>query len=366
MKHSNTRIMNPLQQKIVALIRSQGAIDVSQYMQIALADPEYGYYKTAEPFGKDGDFITAPEISQMFGELLAIWTLTSWQALGSLASFVLCEIGGGRGTLMDDVLRTLNKIAPQCLKAAHIAMVETSPRLVAIQQDKVRHHGANITWVENFAGLPALPLVLMANELFDALPIHQYIARGGVLYQRMVAADEHGALHFTAGMPTAAEAGTVADGTIIELSPARLALADEISAHIKTNRGAALIIDYGALTPATGDTLQAMSKHGYCNALENPGQYDLTSHVDFAALARTAQQAGLKTSAMTQGKFLLALGLLERAGQLGADKDKAAQARITADVERLAGTGDKQMGNLFKVLCLADKATAMPPFSWET
>ncbi|AQS41885.1 MAG: Methyltransferase [Candidatus Tokpelaia hoelldobleri] len=358
--------MNRLQQKIVSLIRTQGAIDVSQYMQVALADPEYGYYKTAEPFGKDGDFITAPEISQMFGELLGLWALASWQALGSPATFALCEIGGGRGTLMDDVLRTLHKIAPQCLKAAHIVMVETSPRLAAIQQGKLRHHEANITWVENFASLPALPLVLMANELFDALPIHQYIAQGGVLYERLIAADEHGALYFTTGMPTPAGANALPDGTIIELSPARLALADEISTHIRANRGAALIVDYGALAPATGDTLQAMSKHGYCHALENPGQYDLTSHVDFAALARTAQQAGLKTAAMPQGAFLLALGLLERAGQLGANKDEAARAQIIADVERLAGTENRQMGELFKVLCLADQATTMPPFSWET
>jgi len=358
--------MNRLQQKIVALIRNQGTLDVSQYMQIALADPEHGYYKTAEPFGRDGDFITAPEISQIFGELLAIWALTSWQALGNPAAFVLCEIGGGRGTLMDDVLRTLSKIAPQCVKAAHIIMVETSPRLAAMQQDKLRHHAAHITWVEDFASLPALPLVLMANELFDALPIHQYITKGHGLYERMIAADEHGALYFTTGMPASAEAGTVADGTIIEFSPARLALAEEISTYIKTNRGAALIIDYGALAPATGDTLQAMSRHGYRNALENPGQYDLTSHVDFAALARTAQQAGIKTAAQTQGKFLLALGLLERAGQLGANKGEAVRSRIVADVERLAGTENGQMGDLFKVLCLADEATTMPPFSWET
>lgn len=361
--------MSPLQEKIIRLITLQGPIDISQYMLMALADPEYGYYKTASPFGYEGDFITAPETSQMFGEMIAVWALSAWQGMGRPAPFLLCEMGPGRGTLMDDLLRTIGKLSPECLAAAHVVLVETSHRLGAIQKEKLRTHDKKIEWVAGFEKMPNLPLVLIANELFDALPIHQYVSNHGALHERMVAIDKNGNLCFsqgltnpdTAPMPVSAE--KLPDGTVIEISPIRFALAQNISAHIASNRGAALIIDYGALEPGFGDTLQAISQHSFRNPLENPGAYDLTSHVDFAALARAAYQEGCHTAGLTQGDFLIRLGLLERAGRLGTHKDEAARQQITADVERLAAPD--QMGELFKVLCIADPETTMPPFPWE-
>lgn len=360
--------MTSLQKKIARLVTMHGPIDVSQYMHLAMADPDYGYYKTAQPFGREGDFITAPETSQMFGEMIAVWAIAAWQSMGHPQPFLLCEAGPGRGTLMDDILRTIGKLAPHCAASAHVALVETSPRLTRQQKQKLRRHGTRLQWVEHFAQLPPMPLVLIANELFDVLPIHQYVAAGGRFYERMVALSPEGQLCFTRGVSPAqlarlpVAAGTLADGTVIEISPAREALSGEISTHLAKQRGAALIIDYGALEPATGDTLQAMSRHSFRNPLENPGGYDLTSHVDFAALARAAHRAGCHSAAMTQGDFLLRLGLLERAGRLGADRDDTMRQQIVADVERLAGPD--QMGELFKVLCIADPATTMPPFAW--
>jgi len=395
--------MTPLQEKIIRLITMQGPIDISRYMLMAMADSEHGYYKTANPFGRAGDFITAPETSQMFGEMIAVWVLVTWQNMGGPAPFLLCETGPGRGTLMDDILRTIGKLAPECFAAARIALAETSPRLATIQREKLHIYGTKAEWIKDLEKLPDLPLVLIANELFDVLPIHQYVSGNGAFHERMISVDQNGNLcfslehvpvsrdqltdrimrlsenpeHQSASAKTdetsvspgddrtlaAAPAEKLPDGTVIEISPARLALARQISEHLAKNTGAALIIDYGALEPGFGDTLQAMSKHSFRNPLENPGTYDLTSHVDFASLARVAHSAGCHTASLTQGDFLIKLGLLERAGQLGADKDETLRQRIIADVKRLAAPD--QMGELFKVLCIADPQTAMPPFPWE-
>lgn len=396
--------MTPLQEKIIRLITIQGPIEISRYMLMATADPEYGYYRTANPFGREGDFITAPETSQMFGEMVAIWALATWQNMGSPAPFLLCEAGPGRGTLMDDILRTIGKLVPQYLDAARVILVETSPRLAAAQKEKLKSRGIQVQWVGNVEELAGLPLILIANELFDVLPIHQYVSGNGAFRERMISVDENGSLCFSLehypirwnqitgrtmrpiktperqpdstgsiGISGSAqdertlmqaEAPDMPDGTVIEVSPARMALARQISAHIVRNRGAALIIDYGALETGFGDTLQAMSKHSFRSPLENPGDYDLTSHVNFAALARAAHSAGCHTAALTQGDFLINLGLPERAGRLGADKDETFRQQVVADVERLAAP--ERMGGLFKVLCIADPRTTMPPFPWET
>lgn len=353
--------------KIHNIIRDKGPIPVDTYMNLCLADEDFGYYKTRDPFGKEGDFITAPDISQMFGELLAIWCIGMWHQLGRPTPVVLCEIGPGRAALMHDMLRTIARLAPDLLEASQIAMVETSGKLTQAQRDKLSDHAGRIQWFKRFADIPAGPLLLVANELFDAIPIRQYVKTGGDFVERLVGHDDGGMLSFTLGTRRLDKALLPADhaqapaGAIFETSPFQQQLMQEIVGRIASDRGAGLIIDYGHLQPGFADTLQAMLKHRYDDVFANPGQADLTSHVDFSALARIAQQAGCQIATATQGEFLLTMGLLERAGRLGAGRDAAYQQKITADVQRLAGPD--QMGTLFKVLALSDADTQLVGFA---
>lgn len=358
--------MNALAARIKSLIEVSGPISVAQYMTLCLAHPEAGYYKTREPFGRKGDFITAPEVSQMFGELIGVWCIGAWIALGRPAKFVLCEIGPGRGTLMADLLRTAATVAPAFAEAAGVVMVETSPRLVETQRVTLAGAPVAVEWVNSFGEVPDGPLVLVANELFDALPVHQYVKAAGRFRERAVGLGPHGEFVFAAGAGSIDESllppnhAATPEGTIFEASPARTALMDEITTRIASAHGAALLVDYGHLEPGFGDTLQALRRHRPVDVFADPGEADLTSHVDFAALAHCARAAGCRTVATTQGRFLLGIGLLERAGRLGAGKGETVQEQIRSDVERLAAPG--QMGDLFKVLCVADPATPMPDF----
>lgn len=359
-----------LKKRLKRLIATSGPISVADYMAACLGDREAGYYTTREPFGRDGDFITAPEISQMFGELIGIWCVSEWDALGRPDNIVLCEIGPGRGTLMSDMLRTIGRLAPPMLGHAHVAMVETSPRLVERQKEKLSDTGAKIDWFERFSDIPADtsngPLILVTNELFDAIPFRQFVKSNGRFVERLIALDERDEFHFVSGAGGIDPAllpkdhAQAPEGTVFEAAPARTALMQEIASHIATTRGAALNIDYGHLEAGFGDTLQAMLKHAYDDVFANPGEADLTSHVDFDILEKTARVSGCKTGMMTQGEFLLAMGLLDRAGRLGSGKDAAFQEKLRQDVERLAAPD--QMGTLFKVLALSDRQTRLYPF----
>lgn len=356
----------PLKKRLKRLIATNGPISVADYMAACLGDRETGYYMTREPFGRSGDFITAPDVSQMFGELIAIWCIGIWDMLGRPEKTVLCEIGPGRGTLMSDMLRTITKLAPQLAACATVAMVETSPRLTAIQKEKLAPFKNLIQWFECFADIPDGPLILVSNELFDAIPTRQFIKVDERFVERMIALDEQEELQFASGVTGLDPAllpqdhERVPDGAVFEAAPARTALMQEIARHIARTRGAALTIDYGHLQSGFGDTLQAMLKHAYDDVFAHPGEADLTSHVDFDMLEKTARNCGCKTGTMTQGEFLLAMGLIDRAGRLGAGRDAAFQEKIREDVERLAASD--QMGNLFKTLAIADPATRLFPF----
>ncbi|WP_273792333.1 class I SAM-dependent methyltransferase [Brucella anthropi] len=356
-----------LKDRLKRLIATSGPISVADYMAACLGDREAGYYTTREPFGRDGDFITAPEVSQMFGELIGIWCVSEWDALGRPENTVLCEIGPGRGTLMSDMLRTIDRLAPQMLGQARVAMVETSPRLVERQKGKLSDAGAKIDWFERFSDIPDGPLILVTNELFDAIPFRQFVKVSGRFVERMIALDQKDDFHFVSGLGgidpalLPASHAEAPEGAIFEAAPARTALMQEIASRIATTRGAALNIDYGHLEAGFGDTLQAMLKHGFDDVFANPGVADLTSHVDFDSLNKSARATGCKTGMMTQGEFLLAMGLLDRAGRLGAGKDLAFQEKIKQDVERLAAPD--QMGTLFKVLALSDRQTRLYPFA---
>ncbi len=358
--------MTPLKRRLVELIGSDGPISIARYMALCLFDPVDGYYMTRQPFGADGDFTTAPEISQMFGELIGVWVHLAWEAIGRPDRVTLAEIGPGRGTMMADLLRTLERLSPDLHRQATIALVETSPRLATSQKQILARQAKPVEWRDSVGALPNAPLVIVGNELFDAVPIRQYVRTGSGWRERCVGVDEDDALCFVAG-PGAVEASllpadaeTVAQGAVVELAPARAALMQEIAERLRDDGGAGLFLDYGYATPAVGDTLQALLKHGFDDPLAHPGQADLTAHVDFAALAGKARRAGLETSLLPQGDFLLGLGLLERAGRLGAAADAGGRQAIRDAVDRLAGPD--QMGTLFKALTVTPRGVFVPPF----
>ncbi|MGE5518189.1 MAG: class I SAM-dependent methyltransferase [Bacteroidota bacterium] len=338
-------------------IRSGGPLTVAEFMAEALGHPEHGYYTTREPFGSQGDFTTAPEISQMFGEIIGLWAAVSWQSLGCPKHFVLAELGPGRGTLMADLLRAAAAVPP-FLEAAEVWLVETSPRLQARQRQTLA--GRKVQWCERFDQLPDGPLMVVANELFDALPIRQFEKSGGVWRERMVGLDGD-ALAFVAGgectpdLP--AEILDAADGAIVETCPQGRELAAAIGRRLSRAPGLALLIDYGHPLSGVGDTLQAVKRHAFHPVLEAPGTADITAHVDFEALAAAAIPARA-WGPVTQGAFLSALGIQTRAAMLAQNAAPKVAADIAGQMRRLIDP--QEMGTLFKVLALAHPALPAP------
>lgn len=358
--------MTRLRDRLVDLIEALGPIPVHEYMAHCLFDPRDGYYTTRQPFGREGDFVTAPEISQMFGELLGIWVLGAWNSLGSPPVMTLAEIGPGRGTLMKDMHRTLARLAPRLADTARFALVEASPRLAAVQNAALDATPGRFEWHETMRSLPEGPAIVVGNELLDAIPIRQYVRVGSGWRERAVGIDDAGQLRFVAGAGSLepsllpAEAADAPEGTVAEIAPARSALVQDVADRILRSGGAALFIDYGHLQSGLGDTLQAVRRHEPEDVLANPGEADLTSHVDFAALAQVVRACGLDVCLTTQQRFLLGLGLLERAGTLGRTADREIRLRLTGEVDRLAGADG--MGELFKVMAMLPRGLEVPPF----
>jgi SAM-dependent MidA family methyltransferase len=349
-----------LASRIAALIQAQGPMSVAQFMSIALMDPKDGYYATRDPFGAAGDFITAPEISQVFGELIGLWLVQAWMDQGRPRNPRLVELGPGRGTLMADILRTA-KLAPQFLEELEVVLVEASPVLRAIQERQIAGSGVPVRWQAQFGdGLDERPLFLVANEFFDALPVRQYVKTDRGWCERMVTA-EGGELAFALApvpVPRAAIPGgleTAPEGGVYETSPATLALAEDIARIVARRGGAALVVDYGyAARSGFGETLQAVGRHEFAGVLAGPGADDLSAHVDFAAMAAAGRKGGAAVlGPVTQGAFLAALGLAERAERLARANPAARQGLVRA-VDRLAGAD--QMGALFKVLAFLPPA----------
>ena len=351
--------MTPLAEKLVQRIRAAGPITIADYMAACLADPEHGYYMRASPFGSTGDFITAPEISQMFGELIGLWSVAVWELMGEPPAFVLAELGPGRGTLMADILRTAH-VKPRFLEAANVHLAEMSPRLREVQRQTLSASGAAVQWHGRFDDVPTGPTVVIANEFFDAMPIRQFQWIGGAWSERMVGLGTDGDLAF--GLkPVAHRAPAVElpDGAVVEASTAGKAVVAAIGARLARYGGAALIVDYGSDRAGYGDTLQAVRRHKYDDPLAAPGEADITAHVDFGALAQAATTAGaVARRVMNQGEFLVRLGLVERANVLGRGTDKRTRDAIAAAIERLAGP--KAMGDLFKVLAVSSPGLRLP------
>ncbi|MCB1500687.1 MAG: SAM-dependent methyltransferase [Bauldia sp.] len=363
--------MTPLGEKIALLIAGNGPITVADYMALALGDPEHGYYMAREPFGRAGDFVTAPEISQIFGELIGLWAVAAFEAMGAPPRLALVELGPGRGTLMADLLRAA-RVRPAFLAAAEVHLVESSPRLRDVQMATLGAGAA--TWHDTVATLPTGPSIVVANEFFDALPVRQYVRTEAGWAERMVGLDETGNLAFglrpLAGPPSsplpAQEKGRPAGSgagqdTVLEVSPASTAVMATLAERLAAAGGALLAIDYGYEGPAFGDTLQAVAGHRYADPLAEPGAADLTAHVDFAALARAAEAAGARPRPLLgQGDFLARLGIAARAARLAAGKDAATQDAIAAAVNRLVAPA--AMGRLFKVLAVSHSGLALPAF----
>ncbi len=355
----------PLARKLMARIAAEGPIPVSAYMDACLNDAEHGYYRTAQPLGHAGDFITAPEISQVFGELLGLWAASVWQAMGAPQPVALIELGPGRGTLAADALRAAGAL-PAFRDALSLHLVETSPVLREAQARTLEGSGAR--WHETLAEAPDGPGIILANEFVDALPVRQLVWRDR-WRERCVGHDAETGFHFTEGgaADLTADArellpGAPAEGEVAELRPGAAEVLAEIARRGASGPQAALIIDYGHTEAASGDTLQAVSGHRYAGVFDAPGEHDLTAQVNFRHLAQQAQAAGLSAfGPMPQGRFLLQLGLEARCQTLLRAATPEQQQTIMSGARRLADPA--QMGELFKVMAVtAGISEAPPPF----
>ena len=339
---------------LAARIGREGPISVAAYMQ-AVADT---YYARGDVFGVEGDFITAPEISQTFGELIGLWCAVVWQTMGAPAPFRLVECGPGRGTLMQDLLRAANRV-PGFAAAAEVHLVERSPALRERQRTALKEY--EVKWHDHLAAVPPGPMLLVANEFLDALPVRQFEMTPDGWRERYVAADDAGVLHFTLQPGAPGEAPRAVVGDVFECSPAITAFMTQLGARIARDGGAALLIDYGHTKTSLGETLQAVKKHRPCGIFETPGECDLTAHVDFAAALGAAHGVN-SYGPIAQGTWLNRLGIKLRGLQLAKGKSAEAAGAIASGIRRL--TAPDVMGALFKVAALAHPALA-PPGGFE-
>lgn len=343
-----------LRAKLARLIAADGPMTVEAFMRLCLHDPEFGYYATRPALGEGGDFITAPLVSQMFGELIGLWAVETWRHLGRPAPFRLVEVGPGDGTLFSDMLRAA-KLAPDFLAAADLWLVETSGPLAAIQHQRLGDTAAH--WAGSLAEVPGGALViLVANEVLDCLPVTQFVRRKEGWAERVVGLDQAGELAFGLGPPRPAQ-DMAPEGTMIEMSAAQADFTSAVAGRVLKDGGAALLIDYGG-EEGGGDTLQALRRHQKVDVLDTPGEADVTVHADFRALRMAVKAVGAKAGILTQGDFLRRLGIEQRAAALSRAAPERAEV-IARQLGRLIG--DDQMGQLFKVAGLYRGADGPPP-----
>ncbi|MFY9287527.1 MAG: SAM-dependent methyltransferase [Alphaproteobacteria bacterium] len=336
------------------LIEKSGPISIASYMELALLHPEFGYYRNHDPLGQGGDFTTAPEISQMFGEMIGLWCADVWQQLGKPEKFVLLELGPGRGSLMRDALRATSKI-PGFHQAVNLYLLESNATLQKMQQEKLAEHLP--IYIEDLTELPALPLLVVANEFFDAMPIRQFEKNFQGWCERLVGL-ENERLGFTLWPLEPMLAQLIPShmqdalpGTLYEVSLPSIAVVRNLAKHINRYGGAALLIDYGFIEASGKSTLQAVSNHQFSSVLTRPGEVDLTAHVDFGALRHIALGQNVQVSGpVGQGAFLQALGIELRAMQLKQRATPKQAQDIDAALERLIHPD--QMGSLFKVMAI--------------
>ncbi|MBV8939576.1 MAG: SAM-dependent methyltransferase [Alphaproteobacteria bacterium] len=338
--------MTPLAALLKDRIAREGPITVAQYMEAALSHPEHGYYMTRDPFGAAGDFVTAPEVSQLFGEMLGAWLAVRWHAMGAPSGVALLELGPGRGTLMADILRATKRVAG-FHDALRVFMLEISPVLKAAQRRALREAHPRIQWIGTLEALPHAPVLAVANEFFDALPVRQFVRQNAGWQERRVGIGKNGFVVLPPPQPA---------DEVKESHDAAAAVMRGLARRIVRAGGAALIVDYGE---CGGHTLQAVKRHAHADALAAPGEADITAQVDFQALAEAARGEGAAVfGPVTQGAFLRRLGIELRAAALCRNVDMAAKHRILSGLERLVSPA--QMGELFQVMAVTSMEPRMP------
>ncbi len=350
---------SPLQSQIKQLIKSSGPMPVWRYMELCLTHPRHGYYVARDPLGREGDFTTSPEVSQMFGELLGLWAASVWKAIGSPPLLRLIELGPGRGTMMADALRAL-RVLPPLYQALSVHLVEINP--VLREKQKAALSGTRtVTWHNSIDEVPDGPAVILANEYFDVLPVHQAVKRASGWHERTVEIDGNGKLAFGAAadptprfevlLPPLVRVAPV--GAVFEWRPGTEIM--KIATRMRDQGGAALIIDYGHVRSDAGDTFQAIARHSFADPLKNPGQADVTAHVDFQALAHAAEDLGARAHGpVPQGDFLKSLGIETRALALMAKATHEISEDVSGALKRLIGGGRGGMGSMFKVLAVSE------------
>lgn len=345
-----------LAERLAAEIRQSGPLTVAQYMTACLHDPQDGYYATRPALGDTGDFITAPLISQMFGELIGLWMASAWQAMGAPERFVLVEMGPGDGSLMSDLLRA-GRALPGFLEAAEVWLVETSEPLATLQRKRL---GDGVRWARTLDETPGgRPLLLVANELLDCLPARQFVKTAAGWAEQVVGLGRDGRLAF-GRVPASPPIADAREGAVVEISGAQAALGQALGERLVRDGGAALLVDYGREAPGFGDTLQALKRHRKVDPLACPGEADLTVWADFPAVMAAARGTGAEAAILTQAAFLARMGIGARAEALvRARPDKAAM--IGRQLQRLVA-GD-EMGELFKACCLSSPGWAPPAFA---
>ena len=358
---------SPLETEIRRLIAIAGPMPVADYMRLCLTHPKYGYYVTRDPLGAGGDFVTAPEISQMFGELIGVWLASVWRLMGAPEDVRVIELGPGRGTLIIDALRAA-KVAEGFRAAVVLHLVEISTALRRFQEQRLDDIGVPTLWHAKLEDVPGGPSIIVANEFLDALPVHQAIKQADGWRERVVEIGPDGDLAFGSGQTLQYFETTLpprlrqaAEGAIYEWRPDAFAL--EIGRRVRSD-GAALIIDYGHTQCGFGETLQAVARHTFADPLRRPGQVDLTAHVDFEALAHTAESIGGRVHGpVLQREFLNSLGIDKRAAALKANASRERAAEIDLARGRLMASGSQGMGELFKAIAIADpKLDSLPGF----
>ena len=352
--------MTQLVDELRLLIASDGPISIERFMQLCLQHPICGYYTTREAIGRDGDFITAPEIHQVFGELLGLWAAQVWLSGGAPGVVRLVELGPGRGTLMADALRA-TRIVPGFHDAIRVDLVETSPRLQAAQRERLAGATGHLAWHRTIDEVPDGPAIILANEFFDALPVRHYVRDAAGWHERLVGLDAAGRLVFGAACETIEIGTPAAPGQVLEVNHAAMAMMGSLAGRIARQGGAFLVCDYGHPRSSLGETLQAVRGHRYANVLDAPGETDLTTHVDFAALARVATSAGaVAYGPVAQGGFLQRLGIEARAAVLRRRADPRQTAAIDAALDRLTSPSST-LATLFKAMAVMPPEAAVPP-----
>jgi NADH dehydrogenase [ubiquinone] 1 alpha subcomplex assembly factor 7 len=358
----------PLDAEIRRLIGVAGPMPIAEYMRLCLTHPQHGYYVNRDPLGSGGDFVTSPEISQMFGELIGLWMGSVWQQMGAPENVRIIELGPGRGTLMHDALRAA-KIVKGFRDALVVHLVEVSPALQQVQQLMLEDLDAAVLWHSAIEDVPPGPSIIVANEFIDALPVHQAVKQDGGWHERVieVAPDGHFVIgtarealpHFEAAMPRGLRRAP--EGAIFEWRDDGIAL--ELGRRTR-EEGAALIIDYGHAHFGLGDTLQAVAGHSFTDPLRAPGKADLTAHVDFESVSQCAESMGARIHGpIRQRDLFLRLGITQRAAALKANAPPDKAAEIDIALARLIAEGARGMGELFKAIAIAaPKLGALPGF----